>query len=212
MAMRQNEINRRFDQDHLTDTAAEISLVDAGVLAQDASRGNGVYRPLWESNFRKVLSSLPVHNGNFTFIDLGSGKGKLLLLASHYRFRQIVGVEYAPRLHEIAERNVKIYDAAEIKCREFDLILGDALSFTLPPGPVLCVIFNSFDPETTKRVLANLNTDSNRNEPVYIAYGNIRTVSEMPSRVFEGFPNLQILRRTRNHLILSNSAGKAALA
>lgn len=43
------------------------------------------------------------------FVDLGCGKGRTLLLASHYAFRSIIGVEISPELCQIATENVKAY-------------------------------------------------------------------------------------------------------
>jgi len=44
---------------------------------------------------------------DFIFIDLGSGKGRTLLMASDYPFRRIVGVELLLALHQIAQENLE---------------------------------------------------------------------------------------------------------
>jgi len=46
---------------------------------------------------------------DFTFIDLGSGKGRVLLMASDYPFKRIIGVEFMPELHRAAQENVREY-------------------------------------------------------------------------------------------------------
>jgi predicted RNA methylase len=43
----------------------------------------------------------------FSFVDFGSGKGRVLLVASHYPFREVVGVEFSPELQKIAEGNIR---------------------------------------------------------------------------------------------------------
>jgi len=46
---------------------------------------------------------------DFTLIDLGSGKGRVLLMASDYPFKRIIGVEFMPELHRVAEGNIRKY-------------------------------------------------------------------------------------------------------
>jgi hypothetical protein len=46
---------------------------------------------------------------DFTFIDLGSGKGRVLLMAAAYGFKRIIGVEFMPELHRVAEENIRKY-------------------------------------------------------------------------------------------------------
>ena len=43
---------------------------------------------------------------DFTFIDLGCGKGRVLLMASDYPFKKIIGVEFMPELHRAAQKNI----------------------------------------------------------------------------------------------------------
>jgi tRNA1(Val) A37 N6-methylase TrmN6 len=56
-----------------------------------------------------MLALLPINLDDYTIVDIGSGKGKLLLLASNYPFRRIIGVEYAPLLHEIAKKTSRTF-------------------------------------------------------------------------------------------------------
>ena len=51
------------------------------------------YMPSDPAEFREMMAALPIDFHKFTFIDVGSGKGRTLLMASEYGFKQIVGVE-----------------------------------------------------------------------------------------------------------------------
>ncbi len=44
-----------------------------------------------------MMAALPIEFNQFTFIDLGSGKGRTLLMASDFPFRKILGVEILRR-------------------------------------------------------------------------------------------------------------------
>src|SRR5277367_3679731 len=54
---------------------------------------------------RNMLASLAIAYERYVFVDYGCGKGRVLLVATHFPFQRIVGVEFAPQLAEIAEQN-----------------------------------------------------------------------------------------------------------
>ena len=65
------------------------------------------YLPTRPSRVRQVIRSLQIENyGDFTFIDMGSGKGRVLFVAAERPFRSIQGVEYDAGLHRQAEDNI----------------------------------------------------------------------------------------------------------
>jgi SAM-dependent methyltransferase len=203
----EHQRNLAFDARYGLSTATEVPLDETGIAPERAVEGNGVYRPLWEPEFHAALSRLqqrrPVRVDDFTFVDLGSGKGKLLLLAAHYPFAHILGVEYSPGLHAIAEQNLRRYPSAERRCRTVQTVLADAATHPLPLGPLICFIFNSFDRPTMRRVMQKLDREAKREDPVYVIYINVRRIAEMGD-AFDGLEKLQPLTRTRTLLILGN--------
>jgi len=60
---------------------------------------HSAYQPTDPALFREMMASLPIEFNEFTFVDLGSGKGRTLLMASEYPFKKIVGVELIADLH-----------------------------------------------------------------------------------------------------------------
>ena len=62
------------------------------------------YQPTDAALFQEMMASLPIDFSEFTFMDLGSGKGRTLLMASEYPFRRIVGVEILPELHRLPRK------------------------------------------------------------------------------------------------------------
>src|ERR1700760_2411871 len=71
---------------------------------------NNGYFAVAPSVFHAVIESLrqQLHLDlqHFDFVDIGSGKGRALLLATDYPFRKIVGIELSPELDRIARANV----------------------------------------------------------------------------------------------------------
>lgn len=176
--------NLEFDARYGTDTAEEMWLTAAGVAPHDVIRGNAQYRPTWTSAFRRVMKLLSIEHDRFTFVDYGSGKGKVMLLAADYPFQQIVGVEYAPVLHEIAQRNCFVYRGDQQRCRCLVPVLGDATSFEPPETPLVCFFFNPFDGATMAAVVAALGRSLERSpRDAFLVYLNLRSVRERPEVV-----------------------------
>jgi SAM-dependent methyltransferase len=123
------------------------------------------------SVFRKVLDRLQLNFQPYTFIDLGSGKGRALLLASEYSFHAIVGVELSPKLHAVAAANIAGYQGSAQRCGDVRSIKTDATEFAFPAGPLMVYLWNPFEAPVFASVLANLEA-ALVNEPreIYIVY------------------------------------------
>lgn len=159
-----------FDWEHRVDTTSSNLPLRTRIREVLAGRP---YQPSDPETFHEMMRQLPIDFSAFTFIDLGSGKGRALLMASDYPFRRIIGVELLPELHGIAEDNVRRYGSERQQCRDFELHCGDARQFSLPPEPLVVFLFDPFPPEILREVLAGIGA-SVRNEPrrVVVAYQN----------------------------------------
>jgi SAM-dependent methyltransferase len=131
------------------------------------------YQPTEPSLFHEMLKALKIDFREFTFIDLGSGKGRALLMAADYPFRRIVGVELLPELNRVAQENLSQYKSDSQQCFAIESILGDARKFTFPPEPTVLYLFNPLPEEGLVQVIANLDR-SLREEPrpLYVLYHN----------------------------------------
>jgi Putative methyltransferase len=206
---KQIPINLAFDREHGVETAAEMPLETAGVPLADVERGNGIYRPLTEELFRSSLASIRIDASQFTFVDIGSGKGKVMFMAADLPFKRVVGIEYALGLHEVAVRNITAYRSATQKCHDIEAMHGDALQYSLPPGPVLLFTFNALSKEIMREMMIKLDLDAaaNRDRPLFFIYTNLRKVAEVGA-AFDGLPNLRTIRRTRNFVVVANDASR----
>ncbi len=88
----------------------------------------------------------------YTFIDFGSGKGRVVLLASKLPFRSCIGVELNPGLHMIAIENMKHWQQLGSAASPVQSICQEATEFQFPLTPCLVYLFNPF----TSKVLARL--------------------------------------------------------
>lgn len=131
------------------------------------------YQPTDAALVQEMLASLPIDFSAFTFVDLGAGKGRTLLMASEYPFRRIVGVEILPELHRAAEENVAAYQSTTQRCTQTESVCADARVFALPEEPLVLYLFNPLPAEGLDRVLGNLDESLRRNpRVVYVLYQN----------------------------------------
>jgi SAM-dependent methyltransferase len=118
--------------------------------------------------FRATMAHIAGQPGEdlsrFTFVDLGCGKGRALLLAEECEFKKIVGVDFSKRLVKIASRNAAIVESQRITVGHCDV-----RDFDFPPGPLVVFLYNPFSERITRGVMQRLNS---RPEPFYVAYVN----------------------------------------
>jgi SAM-dependent methyltransferase len=131
------------------------------------------YQPTDPALFREMMAALPIEFDQFTFIDLGSGKGRTLLMASEYPFRRIVGVELLPELHQVARDNLARYKTESQRCSALEAVCGDAAEFAFPNEPLVLYLFNPLPESGLMWVMANLESSlSAHKRSVYVLYHN----------------------------------------
>src|SRR6202158_453966 len=131
------------------------------------------YQPTEPALFQEMMASLPIQFEQFTFIDLGSGKGRTLLMASEYPFRKIIGVELIAELHRAAEENIRTYHSATQRCAQIESVLADAGEFELPQGPLVLYLFNPLPERALSGVLQRLERSlAQAPRPVWVVYHN----------------------------------------
>jgi hypothetical protein len=134
----------------------------------------GQYQPSEPGLFHEMLHSVPVEFDGFTFIDLGSGKGRTLLMASDYPFRRILGVEILAELNHIAQQNIARYKSEGQKCFAIETCAGDARRFEFPVEPIVLYLFNPFPAHVLREVLENLRRSAAADaREVYVIYHNL---------------------------------------
>ncbi len=147
-----------FDREHGVDTSGLIF----GEHLSSGSRNdvwNTAYYGIAPSIFRAAVGQIPpALRAGATFIDIGSGKGRAVMLASQYPFAKVVGVEIAPDLHRIAAENVAKYTKNGTSSAPVELLLQDATEYAFPAGPLVLYLYHPFCKPVLERVLRNLET------------------------------------------------------
>lgn len=138
--------------------AAQTSDNEAETLAiQSENAKFGLfYEPSRTEVLHTVLRKIPVALEQYTFIDLGAGKGLPMLVASEYPFKRILGVEYSKTLADAAALNIQVHKAQHPMSAPIECIWGDATEFVFPNEPTVLYLFNPFQAKVMDRVVANL--------------------------------------------------------
>lgn len=164
-----------------TDTGDIVALSGLTVVEGDSGEGF-TYVGEHPRVTRWWLRALPGPLEAFTFVDLGSGKGRVLFMAAEREFRHVIGVEFAKELHEVALEN-----AVRIRAstgREILPVLGDAGAFAFPLDPLVVHLNNPFTERVMSRVIDNLaQSYAERLRPIIVVYQQARREDDATDNV-----------------------------
>jgi SAM-dependent methyltransferase len=125
---------------------------------------NTAYYGMAPSRFRQVMSDWLSDDshaavGDYSFIDLGCGKGRAVMMASEFPFRQVIGVELNAPLAKIAKENIAAWTAAGRKVCPVEIVCQDATEFVFPDGACLLYLFNPFAAPVVERLIDGLEAE-----------------------------------------------------
>jgi SAM-dependent methyltransferase len=170
-----------FDATLGTDTSSEVSLWRLKISSDNAKFGVK-YQTLDPSLFLSALKMVPDDPEDLTFIDLGCGKGRTLILAGKCGFKRVIGVEFSPDLSAIARANIsKVGVCAEI-------VETDVAQFTYPNDNLLIYMYNPFGESVMRSVIQTLhNWHDCIGKQAYVMYFN-----PVYHRLFDRFPAFEL--------------------
>ena len=124
-------------------------------------------------SIKKILNNIDI-NINDIFIDFGCGKGRVLLIASQYKFKKIIGIEFSPELVDIARSNVSIckdYNSFNIDI--IKIIESDVLDYKYNNNETVFYLYNPFSNIILDQLCGQI-MESIRHKPrrVYMIYVN----------------------------------------
>ena len=183
-----------FDQAHQVDTSGLVrgEDIDSGSLSDLYITA---YYGISPSSLRQALALLPDPADTYTFVDLGCGKGRALMVAAELPFRRLVGVEISPELARIAQANTAREPRIHVE-------QGDAATFAFPHEPLVIFLYHPFLPPVLKKVLRNLEQARAASAgPIFLLYAN-----PAYQRVIARFPFLQLIWHRRLALSLEDAA------
>ncbi|RJQ56235.1 MAG: class I SAM-dependent methyltransferase [Nitrospiraceae bacterium] len=158
-----------FDFRYGTDTVSHVELKNLDINSENYSRGHR-YASTPAIAFKKLLDAIEFPDDS-VFVDIGCGKGKMLLLAPHFGFKRVVGVDFSEKLCECARKNISIYQQKTGRNAHIDVIHSDVVHYEIKDDENVFYLFNPFDEVILKKVLDNICSSVEKNpRPVYLIY------------------------------------------
>lgn len=148
-------IRTDFDRRYGVETTEWVRMDEIATESSSKSMGN-FYVPSDPELFRMMVRRAGVDARRFTLVDLGCGKGRMLITAAEAGFRRVIGVEFCEKMSIQARENVKRYRERFRPAGDIVVENIDATEFIFPNEPLVVFFFNSFGGEVLRRVLANL--------------------------------------------------------
>ncbi len=168
---RHRRAERAFDRELGVSTGGIVRL-ESLALEGDTWREGVRYQPTSLAGFRHMIDRLPIDAADYTFVDIGSGKGRAIFLAAEYAFPRIIGVEFSRELHAAAEANVE-RARARGSTAPFELVCEDATQYALPDEPTVLYMYNPFTGSVLERFFEHLSaTLDARFRDLIIVYNN----------------------------------------
>ncbi len=132
----------------------------SGWITDDAlgyTKGDGRmdYSPLPYAALKQLLSTVIPDKQKDVFVDWGSGLGRVVVLASTYAYREVIGVEFSPDLCAAANANLA---RARVKhrCGSTRIVNTDAREFAIPEDATVMFFFNPFRGELLTEVVRHI--------------------------------------------------------
>jgi tRNA1(Val) A37 N6-methylase TrmN6 len=148
---------QRFDAEHGVTTEALVFLGELDPEAIGPSIEHAThYDPTPVGQAEALLDASPLAPASATFVDLGAGMGRVVLLAARRSFRAVIGVEISPALVEVARENLASARDPKRVARDVKIVRADAAEYGFPRGDLVVYMYNPFRAPIVSRVIANL--------------------------------------------------------
>jgi SAM-dependent methyltransferase len=172
----ENKRQRYGDVDYDWEFRVDTTAATVGSRTRLLGLLHSPYQPIEPQLFREIVSALEIDFCEFTFIDIGSGKGRALLLAAEYPFRRVVGIELLPELNSVAQKNIQKFfseNREKRACGDIHAVCVDASEFSVPAEPLVLFLFNPLPETGLRKVVGNLEVSLRLHpRPAYVIYAS----------------------------------------
>ena len=188
---------RYGDVEHDWEFRVDTTSANVGWRSRLIGLLNSPYQPVETELFREMTNKLAIDFPQFTFIDIGSGKGRALLLASEFPFHRIIGVELLPELNRIAKQNILKFSKRHASCESIETICADAAEWPFPQVPLVIFLNNPLPEPGLRKLISKLDGSLRaKPRPVFVVYAN-----PVLERVFSDAPGFRKVVGTHQYAI-----------
>jgi SAM-dependent methyltransferase len=144
---------RAFDAAFGTRTSGRLDVKVSSDAGDETKWG---YAAINQDFFREIMRSIPKPLAPYAFVDVGSGMGAAVFLASEFGFRKLVGVELTPELVDIARSNCVAFGEVTGSTLSPEWICQDFFHWEIPAEPQLFFFNNPFPADLTLKAVQAL--------------------------------------------------------
>jgi hypothetical protein len=150
------EKDQSFDRRFKTDTTSVVAVSGLEISDPDARREAVLYISLPAQLVRHILRELKLNYEEYEFVDVGCGKGRVMMVAADWPFRAIRGVEICEKLCRTAADNLKRYPTRRRRCFNVEVACEDAREYRLRKHNTVFHFYHPFREEILRSVLGNI--------------------------------------------------------
>ncbi len=152
---RRRHQSNRFDEEWHVETEKPARVFDLTVISENEFYASS-YAASPPEVVTRLISNLRIRYEEFLFIDLGSGKGRVLLIASQFPFKKIIGVEFSPELVQTSLRNIATCSGPNRRCDDIESLCMDATDYEFPGENLVVYLYYPFDGKVMRKVIEGL--------------------------------------------------------
>jgi SAM-dependent methyltransferase len=147
-----SDLDRRFG----VSTSGKLSLSVLNIDSDNKAAGTA-YEPTAPPVFSEMIAALPQKIiPRATFIDIGCGRGRVLLMAAEHGFRKIIGIDFAADLCLTASGNVEQYRRCSNNSAAISIEQRDASTYDIPNEPGVLFLYNPFNESVMRSFVTNV--------------------------------------------------------
>ena len=145
----------------LRKTFAPVALKYLTIEGADISRSSP-YEAVNYYMLERLLKTFCDLSPETSIIDLGCGKGRVIVVAAHFGFKKLIGIDFAKELCIEASRNMERTQIA-INDIDWKVVHANVLDYPIQPDDTVFFMFNPFDEETLSLFLDKLESSCKQN-------------------------------------------------
>lgn len=154
-----------------TGTFAPVELKDMKIVGGDIKKSSR-YEAVSFYMLEKLFNAFRKLSGERTIVDLGCGKGRMMMVAAHFEFDHVTGIDFAANLCELAMANAQ-KKGVQFPGVKWEVFNEDVNDYDIKPTDCVFFMFNPFNEIVLKKFLQKLD-DSCSHFPrqVYFLYAS----------------------------------------
>lgn len=144
-------VHRLVDRWYGFETAGDVPLKDLGLSDEERTK----YVPSSWFTLPRIARIITFQPDD-VFVDFGSGKGRVVLMAArYYAFKRVIGVEIAGQLNDVARANVD-RNLERLRCKRVELVTSDATCYVPPEDMTVAYFYTPFYGSVFSTVVENI--------------------------------------------------------